>query len=48
MTGGEDYEGGSPGADRVVFTGGDCSFEGVITHTGAASEGDFLQCVAGS
>ncbi|KAL9126569.1 MAG: hypothetical protein Q9217_004399 [Psora testacea] len=39
------YTGGSPGPDRVIFTRY-CSYEGVITHTGA-SGGDFLQCMAG-
>ncbi|MCJ1425124.1 hypothetical protein MMC29_003012 [Sticta canariensis] len=38
------YTGGSPGPDRVIFTG-DCTYEGVITHTGAGGN-DFLQCVA--
>lgn len=38
------YTGGSPGPDRVIFTG-DCTYEGVITHTGASGN-DFLQCVA--
>ncbi|KAL2037185.1 hypothetical protein N7G274_010048 [Stereocaulon virgatum] len=39
------YTGGSPGADRVIFTG-DGTYEGVITHQGAAGN-DFLQCTAG-
>jgi len=42
----EVYNGGSPGADRVVFNS-----EGVlaivVTHTGATDD-DFLQCTAGS
>ena len=38
------YTGGSPGADRVIFTG-DGTYEGVITHTGASGN-DFLQCTA--
>lgn len=40
----EVYTGGSPGADRVVFTGSG-TYEGVITHTGASGN-DFLQCTA--
>ncbi|KAM0796147.1 guanyl-specific ribonuclease T1 [Usnea florida] len=40
----EVYTGGSPGADRVIFTG-DGTYEGVITHTGASGN-DFLQCTA--
>lgn len=38
------YTGGSPGADRVIFTGSG-TYEGVITHTGATGN-DFLQCTA--
>lgn len=38
------YNGGSPGADRVIFTGSG-TYEGVITHTGATGN-DFLQCTA--
>lgn len=38
------YTGGSPGADRVIFTGSG-TYEGVITHTGASGN-DFLQCTA--
>lgn len=38
------YTGGSPGADRVIFTGSG-TYEGVITHTGASGN-DFLQCIA--
>jgi len=38
------YTGGSPGADRVIFTGSG-AYEGVITHTGASGN-DFLQCKA--
>ena len=40
----EVYSGGSPGPDRVIFTG-EGSYEGVITHTGASGN-DFLQCTA--
>lgn len=39
------YDGGSPGADRVVFNG-DGALAGVITHTGASGD-DFLQCTSG-
>ncbi|EHY53466.1 hypothetical protein HRR83_003670 [Exophiala dermatitidis] len=39
------YEGGSPGADRVVFNT-DGELAGVITHTGAGGN-DFVECVAG-
>ncbi|KAL8712680.1 MAG: hypothetical protein Q9220_003212 [cf. Caloplaca sp. 1 TL-2023] len=38
------YTGGSPGADRVIFTGS-CAYQAVLTHTGAAGN-DFLQCRA--
>ncbi|KAL9075897.1 MAG: hypothetical protein Q9161_001291 [Pseudevernia consocians] len=38
------YDGGSPGPDRVIFTG-DGTYEAVITHTGASGN-DFLQCTA--
>ncbi|KAI4237094.1 MAG: hypothetical protein LQ352_007960, partial [Teloschistes flavicans] len=37
------YTGGSPGADRVIFTKS-CAYQGVITHTGADGN-DFLQCI---
>ena len=36
------YTGGSPGPDRVIFTGS-CSLQGLITHTGADG-GGFLEC----
>ncbi|KAH9900434.1 ribonuclease-domain-containing protein [Xylariomycetidae sp. FL2044] len=40
----EVYDGGSPGADRVVFnSAGD--FQGAITHTGA-SDNDFVECTS--
>lgn len=39
------YTGGSPGADRVIFTGSG-EYEAVITHTGASGN-DFLQCKVG-
>jgi hypothetical protein len=38
----EVYTGGSPGADRVIFTE-DGEFESVITHTGASGN-DFVAC----
>lgn len=39
---GETYNGGSPGADRVVFNdNGDLA--GLITHTGASGDG-FVEC----
>lgn len=38
------YTGGSPGPDRVIFTGS-CAFQAVITHTGASGN-DFVQCRA--
>jgi len=42
MEAGDTYTGGSPGADRVIYsTGGD--FCGCITHTGASGD-DFLEC----
>lgn len=39
------YDGGSPGADRVVVStaDGDCVLAGVITHTGASGN-DFVGC----
>lgn len=36
------YDGGSPGADRVIFNG-DGELAGVITHTGASGD-DFVAC----
>ncbi|MCJ1445764.1 MAG: hypothetical protein MMC23_006269 [Stictis urceolatum] len=36
------YTGGSPGADRVIFTKS-CAFQAVITHTGASGD-DFVAC----
>ena len=36
------YTGGSPGADRVVFTG-DGTLALVVTHTGATND-NFLEC----
>lgn len=36
------YNGGSPGADRVIFNSND-EFAGLITHTGA-SDDDFVAC----
>ncbi|KAJ7794030.1 Ribonuclease/ribotoxin [Mycena olivaceomarginata] len=46
LPGGVAYSGGSPGADRVVFTtsGTYCV---VITHTGAATEDGFMSCEVG-
>ncbi|KAJ7305452.1 guanyl-specific ribonuclease C2 [Mycena albidolilacea] len=43
LPGGVAYSGGSPGADRVVFTtsGTYCA---VVTHTGAATEDGFTSC----
>ncbi|KAI0835609.1 ribonuclease-domain-containing protein [Hypoxylon sp. FL0890] len=38
----EVYTGGSPGADRVVFTG-DGTYQGAITHTGASGN-NFVEC----
>ncbi|KAL9086722.1 MAG: hypothetical protein Q9159_004017 [Coniocarpon cinnabarinum] len=38
------YDGGSPGADRVVVsTSGGCGYVGLITHSGA-SDNDFVAC----
>lgn len=36
------YSGGSPGADRVVFTGNN-DLAGLITHTGASGN-NFVEC----
>ncbi|OOG01227.1 hypothetical protein ASPCADRAFT_511297 [Aspergillus carbonarius ITEM 5010] len=36
------YDGGSPGADRVIFNGND-ELAGLITHTGASGD-DFVAC----
>ena len=36
------YDGGSPGADRVVYND-NCDLAGVITHTGASGD-DFVGC----
>ena len=39
-----EYNGGSPGADRVVVsTSGGCGYVGLITHTGASGN-DFVGC----
>ena len=38
----DEYDGGSPGPDRVVFNV-DCQLAGVITHTGAGGNA-FLEC----
>ncbi|KAI1384854.1 ribonuclease-domain-containing protein [Hypoxylon trugodes] len=38
----EPYDGGSPGADRVVFND-DGDFQGAITHTGASGN-NFVEC----
>lgn len=37
------YTGGSPGADRVVFTNDGGQLAGVVTHTGASGD-DFVAC----
>ncbi|KAJ5118334.1 hypothetical protein N7448_010045 [Penicillium atrosanguineum] len=42
LKGGSVYDGGSPGADRVIFNGND-QLAGVITHTGASGD-DFVSC----
>ncbi|KGO77417.1 Guanine-specific ribonuclease N1/T1 [Penicillium italicum] len=42
LSSGEIYEGGSPGADRVIFNGDD-ELAGVITHNGASGD-DFVAC----
>ncbi|PWY86676.1 RNase Ms,minor [Aspergillus heteromorphus CBS 117.55] len=39
------YDGGSPGADRIIFNGDD-ELAGLITHTGASSEDGFVQCTS--
>ncbi|KAL1984346.1 hypothetical protein VTN96DRAFT_9207 [Rasamsonia emersonii] len=39
---GQTYDGGSPGADRVIFNDSG-ELAGVITHTGASGDG-FVQC----
>lgn len=41
------YDGGSPGADRVVigsYDGTNANFCGVITHDGASSTNGFVGC----
>jgi len=38
----QEYDGGSPGPDRVVFNE-DGTLAGVITHTGASGNG-FVEC----
>ncbi|RJE26735.1 guanyl-specific ribonuclease [Aspergillus sclerotialis] len=42
MSNGDTYDGGSPGADRVIFNTDD-QLAGVITHTGASGN-DFVAC----
>ncbi|KAJ5701130.1 hypothetical protein N7488_008678 [Penicillium malachiteum] len=42
LSSGDVYDGGSPGADRVIFNG-DGELAGVITHTGASGD-DFVEC----
>ncbi|KAJ5110464.1 Guanine-specific ribonuclease N1/T1 [Penicillium argentinense] len=42
LSSGEVYDGGSPGADRVIFNTGD-QLAGVITHTGASGD-NFVAC----
>lgn len=42
LSSGKVYSGGSPGADRVVFTGDD-ELAGLITHSGASGN-NFKQC----
>ncbi|KAJ7597681.1 Ribonuclease/ribotoxin, partial [Mycena floridula] len=37
------YSGGSPGADRVVFSSDDGTYCAVVTHTGASGN-DFVAC----
>ncbi|PYH40787.1 extracellular guanyl-specific ribonuclease RntA, partial [Aspergillus saccharolyticus JOP 1030-1] len=37
------YDGGSPGADRVIFNTAD-QLAGLITHTGASSSSGFVEC----
>lgn len=46
MSSGEVYDGGSPGADRVIFNDND-QLAGVITHSGSSGDG-FSQCSSGS
>jgi len=41
------YKGGSPGADRVIFTKSGCQYVGTITHTGASGD-DFIGCTGTS
>lgn len=42
LSNGDTYNGGSPGADRVIFNGQN-QLAGVITHTGARGD-DFILC----
>jgi hypothetical protein len=42
MADGSVYDGGEPGADRVVINS-DCTIAGEITHTGASGD-DFVAC----
>ncbi|KAJ5433485.1 uncharacterized protein N7458_012641 [Penicillium daleae] len=42
LSDGDAYDGGSPGADRVIFNTND-QLAGVITHTGASGD-DFVSC----
>jgi hypothetical protein len=42
LSDGDVYDGGSPGADRVIFNAND-QLAGVITHTGASGD-DFVSC----
>ena len=42
LSDGEIYDGGEPGADRVVITS-DGTIAGEITHTGASGN-DFVAC----
>jgi ribonuclease T1 len=42
LSNGDIYDGGSPGADRVIFNSED-ELAGVITHTGASGD-DFVSC----
>ncbi|RAK72323.1 extracellular guanyl-specific ribonuclease RntA [Aspergillus fijiensis CBS 313.89] len=43
LSDGDVYDGGSPGADRVIFNTAD-KLAGVITHTGASSSSGFVEC----
>ncbi|KAJ5691872.1 ribonuclease-domain-containing protein [Penicillium macrosclerotiorum] len=43
LSDGDVYDGGSPGADRVIFNTAD-ELAGVITHTGASSDDGFVSC----